>query len=216
MIGIVGYGVYIPRFRLPLADIAQAWGREPQEILQGLQIQTKAVPAVDEDAVTLAVEAGRRALVNTHLSAKDVQSIFVGSESHPYTVNPSATKVAAFLGMGQSYFAADMEFACKAGTTAMQVTMGLLAADSIRYGMAIGSDTAQSRPRDVLEYTAGCGAASLVLGKKKEEVIAEILDTASYASNTPDFWRREGEKYPSHVGRFSGEPGYFCAYSCSV
>jgi len=77
----------------------------------------------------------------------------------------------------------------------------------IEYGLAVGSDTAQGAPGDALEYTASAGGAAYVIGKK--DTIADFEETYSYTTDTPDFYRREGQPYPRHGGRFTGEPAYF-------
>ena len=209
MVGIVSYGVAIPRFRIKTEEIAMSWGKDPHEIGAALGIMSKAVPGVDEDAATLAVEAGKRALDANSLDPHSIGAVFVGSESHPYAVNPTSTIVGEYLGVGRDYFASDLEFACKAGTTGVQVVSGLLEAGKIDYGMAIGTDTAQAKPHDILEYTAGAGAGAYILGKNPQELRAELIDFVSYSSDTSDFWRRDGMAYPSHGGRFTGEPAYF-------
>jgi hydroxymethylglutaryl-CoA synthase len=103
--------------------------------------------------------------------------------------------------------AADYEFACKAGTAGIQACMGMVASGMIRYGMAIGSDVAQGAPGDALEYTAAAGGAAFLIGN--DNPIAVIHRTRSFTTDTPDFWRREGQDYPRHGGRFTGDPGYF-------
>lgn len=209
MVSIIGYGAYVPRFRLKIEDIADVWKKDAEEIIAGLRIKEKSVPAFDEDAVTLAVEAGKNALAMANIKPTQIESLYFGSESHPYAVNPSSTIVAEYLGIGRDFFAADLEFACKAGTAAMQATVGLIASKQTHYGLVVGSDTAQGKPHDVLEYTAASAGVAYVLGDKKQDAIADILFMSSFTSDTPDFWRRDGEKYPSHFGRFSGEPAYF-------
>lgn len=207
--GIVAYGTYVPKYRLKLSEIANMWGKDGLEIEKGLKISEKAVPAFDEDAVTMGIEAGKKAIAMAGIKSTDLQSVYFGSESHPYAVNPSSTILGEYLGIGNNYFAADLEFACKAATAGMQVTLGLLNSNEINYGLVVGSDTAQGRPHDALEYTAASAACAYILGNKKSEIIVNILSMSSFSSDTPDFWRRDGERYPSHFGRFTGEPAYF-------
>lgn len=207
MIGIVSYGTYIPKYRIAVRDIAAAWKKDGKEVSGALGVVEKSVPAVDEDAVTIAVEAATQGLSTFSGKPSDLEAVFVGSESHPYAVNPSSTIVAELLGVGKNYLASDLEFACKAGTAGIQMIAGLVSSGHIRYGMAIGADTAQSKPHDALEYTSAAAGVAMILGSR--HVLAELMMYTSYSSDTPDFWRRDGIRYPSHAGRFTGEPAYF-------
>lgn len=210
MTGIISYGTYIPRNRLKTIETAQAWGKQSKEIEMSLGISEKSVAANDEDAVTMAIESTTQSL---HLFAgkpTDIEAIFVGSESHPYAVNPTATIIGQYLGVGNNYLASDLEFACKAGTAGMQAIAGLVDSKQIKCGLAIGTDAAQSKPHDALEYASASAAVSLLLGDPSYfSTIATLVDYTSYSSDTPDFWRRDGIRYPSHAGRFTGEPAYF-------
>lgn len=213
MIGIVSYGAYIPKFRIKPSQIAQTWGKEVSEIEKSLGVYEKAVASYDEDAITLSIEAANKAIQNGLIDPTQIGGITVGSESHPYVVKPSSTTVAEILGMGNDYLAADLEFACKAGTAGIQLLSGLVSQGKTKFVLAIGSDVAQSKPADVLEYTASSAAAAFLLGKNtvlgKNNTIANIVDFTSYSSDTPDFWRKDSEKFPSHAGRFTGSPSYF-------
>jgi len=207
MVGIVSYGTYLPKCRLSLADIANVWKKNPEEIIKSLGVSEKTVPSIDEDAVTIAIEAATQALKNFPQKRSNIGALFIGSESHPYAVNPTSSIVGEFLDIGHNYLSADLEFACKAGSAAIQIVASLISSKQINYGLAIGSDTAQSKPRNALEYTSASAGAAFLLGSSK--VIASLEAYTSYSSDTPDFWRRDGSKYPSHAGRFTGEPAYF-------
>ncbi len=207
MVGIVGYGVYVPRFRIKVEDIARVWNRNPESIKSGLGIVEKSLPGTDEDTATIAVEAARNAVRHAGINPVDIGAVFVGSESHPYAVKPTSTIVAEAVEATPIMTAADTEFACKAGTAAIQMCMGMVGANMIKYGLAIGADIAQGRPGDALEYTAGAGGAAFIIGKT--DVIAEIEDTFSFTTDTPDFWRRDLEHFPQHGSKFTGEPAYF-------
>ncbi|MHA2357562.1 MAG: hydroxymethylglutaryl-CoA synthase [Candidatus Heimdallarchaeaceae archaeon] len=206
-VGIVSYGSYIPRYRITVEEIAKVWQEDSAEITSQLQVQSKSVIGPDEDVATMSVESARNTMNRWEGDPKQIGAIYVGSESNPYVVKPTATIVAAAIDAEKSLTAADLEFACKAGTAGMQMCFGLVESNMIEFGLAIGTDDSQARPRDPLEYTAGAGSSAFLIGK--ENVVAELEGTYSVTSDTPDFWRREGAYYPSHGQRFTGQPAYF-------
>ena len=203
-VGIVGYGAYVPRYRLPASEVARVWMGGNAS----LPIKEKSVPGPDEDVATMSVEASRNALARAGIAPTDIRAVWVGSESHPYAVKPTSTIVAEAIGAVPNTQAADWEFACKAGTEAIVAAMGLVGSKMADYALAVGMDTAQGRPGDALEYTAGAGGAAYIIGPA-EDSLAEIEASYSFVTDTPDFWRRAYQKYPEHGNRFTGEPAYF-------
>jgi hydroxymethylglutaryl-CoA synthase len=199
--GIIGYGVYTSKYRIKEGNIERS------------------VPFIDEDSITAAVEAGKLALIHSGVDSCSIGKIYVGSESNPYAVKPIASKVAQVLRLGeededvQGVDAVDTEFACKAATSMFKDAASLVnyPKTNIKHAMVIGSDNSQAAPRDCpggeLDLFVGYGAAAFMFGK--QDVIAEIEGWYSCTSDTPDFWRRDGEPHPMHGGRFTGDPAYF-------
>jgi hydroxymethylglutaryl-CoA synthase len=199
--GVVGYGFYASRFRIKEGKLERA------------------VPFIDEDAVTAAVEAGKLALIHSGVDSALVGKVYVGSESNPYAVKPIASKVAQVLKLGeedgdvQSVDAVDTEFACKAASSMFKDAAALVSypKSGVKYAMVIGADNSQAAPRGCpggeLDVFVGYGGSAFLFGK--HDVIAEIEGWYSCTSDTPDFWRRDGEPFPMHGGRFTGDPAYF-------
>jgi len=207
-VGIVAYGHYVPYLRVDMKTFAEQWGVPAQlERMYRLNGRNRvAVNAADEDTVTLAVAAAERALLT--FTEPPIASVMVGSESHPYAVKPTSVIVADALGLAPDVFAADLEFACKGGTAAVLLSTAITKARVGEWALAIGADCPQSVPGSLLEASVGAGACAFVIGPESQS-IATIEAVASAASDTTDFWRRDGAQYPSVVGKFSVDEGYF-------
>jgi hydroxymethylglutaryl-CoA synthase len=205
--GVVGWGVYIPAYRVKADEIARVWGYDVS-VTRELGIVEKAVAGPDEDAVTIGVEAARNAIARARVDPSRIGAVFFGTESKPYAVKPSATLVAEALGITPETMASDLEFACRAASEGLRASLALVEANHIDYALVVGADTAQANPGDVLEFTASSGGAAFVVGPSAEAV-ALVEGVYTYVTDTPDFWRRDGSPYPLHGEGFTGEPAYF-------
>jgi hydroxymethylglutaryl-CoA synthase len=208
-VGIVSYGHYVPALRLDISVLGEQWGLgETLERVYRLNGRSSvAVNGLDEDTVTLSIEAGERAMARRPDGAARPASVLIGSESHPYAVKPSGVIVAEALGLAGELFVADLEFACKGGTAALFLSAALVESGRLAAALAIGADCPQSAPGSLLEASVGSGASAFVVGRG-DGVIATIDHLAAASSDATDFWRRDGEQFPSVVGKFSAEVGY--------
>lgn len=196
-VGIEGYGAYIPKNRLDLSTLSPVWGKTARGV--------KSFPGDFDDQASYACNAALDALKHAGVDGKALRFVEVGSESKVYSVKPTASIIAGMLKC-TSCFAADNEFACKAGTQSFVNAYNFVSNNS-GPTLAVGADSAQGAPNDVLELTAGDGAAAYVLGSKNP--IALVEGMVSYTTDTADFWRNEGEQFPKHAGRFSGDPSFY-------
>ncbi len=81
---------------------------------------------------------------------------------------------------------------------------------NIKYAMVIGADNSQAAPR-------GCPGGELDAFRRLRRRSIHLWQTRRHRRSrrlvqlhidTPDFWRRDGEPYPMHGGRFTGDPAY--------
>ena len=81
--GIISWGCYLPKYRIKVENISKVQGKSAEQIKKSLLIKEKTVPGIDEDTVTMTVEAARNSLI---INPKDIGAIYIGSESHPYAI----------------------------------------------------------------------------------------------------------------------------------
>jgi hydroxymethylglutaryl-CoA synthase len=209
-VGIVGYGVYVPRQRIATEEIVkvrESKRKDLNELIEkiryGLLLKNKAIADFSEDTITMATEAAENAVLMAGIDPSVIGSVTVGTESKPYAVGSTARHAASFIGVKSNVYVTDLEGACNAGMQGLEIIKDQILSGEIEYGLAIGSDVAQAPEGDPLEYACGAGAAAFILGKK--DTLAIIKDMAPYSSLTMDFWRREESPVPKHFGKTTVE-----------
>lgn len=95
--GITGIGTYVPRLRIERKAIAAAH-RWMAPSLAGQAKGRRAFCSWDEDAITMAVEAGRNALGDR--DAEAIGAVYLASTTLPYADLQNASIAAAAIGVG--------------------------------------------------------------------------------------------------------------------
>jgi len=188
MAGIVSIGAYVPRYRMPRMILFMNMGWF-NPVTMAVARGEKAVAAVDQDSITLAVEAAVSALGKNE--GKDIDVLYLASTTLPFAERLNAGIVATALDLKPGVRAADFAGGVKAGTTAL--IAGLEAAASGKKVLVTAADTRIGKAGSMQEMLFGDGAAALALGN--EGVIAKFIDSYSVTYDFVDHMRREDSRF---------------------
>jgi hydroxymethylglutaryl-CoA synthase len=193
VVGILGTGAALPASRVALEQIQRAWANQPLSVVERLGVRERAVVEPDVDAITLAAEAGERALRG--IDPPSVDALLLGTQTSPYLTRSGAAIVAEMLGLRADVFVTDVQFSDKSGTAAALLAVGWIRGGLGRRVLAIGADTLgqHAAPGDPFEYTAAAGAGAWLLGDEPGAATVEAV--ASNAGDTPDRFRLDGERH---------------------
>jgi hydroxymethylglutaryl-CoA synthase len=178
--GITGCGVYLPYRRLDLREVGAVAG-------SGGRNGQRTVASFDEDATTMAVEAGRAALRSG--GPVDVRSLWFTTVAPPYLDRTNANAIHAALRLDRAAPAYDVVGSVRSAfgsLRAAQASPGaaLAVASDLRSGLAGGPD----------EAYFGDGAGAVIFADDSDgPVLAEVVGWHSVSDEFLDRWRTPGE-----------------------
>ena len=197
MAGIVSYGAYVPRTRLPFAVIG---GRPAKD--GGPE---RSVAWNDEDAVTMAVAAGAAALEG--FDRASVDALMFASTTYPFREKQGAALVACALDLPREVRTVDYSGSLRAGLAALRGAFDAVAAGSAKRVLVVASDCRMGAPGSGLETNFGDGAAAFLVGDGAE--VAAFEAAHAVADEIVDVWRGDGDRYVhAWEDRFVIQEGY--------
>jgi hydroxymethylglutaryl-CoA synthase len=193
MIGIVSYGAYIPKWRMPLDLLAKGMKGE------------RSVAGPDEDSITMAVSAVHDCLKGMDRSGVD--GLFFASTTSPFAEKQAATLIAKAANLRDDIMTADLGGSLKAGTTALKLASDAIKAGSAGKIVVVAADCRLGAPGSEHERNSGDGSAALLIGD--QNVAVSLESSASVSNEIFDVWRRSKDTFiNSWESRFDLTDGY--------
>lgn len=200
MSGIIGYGVYVPKYRLKQQDAAIPWG--------GFGMGEKAICGWDEDIISMAAEALDNAMIHSGVKPGDIGALYLGTASTPLLEQHVSPILAETLNLSPHAAVLDFCGSVNAVSTALSQCLTAIAAKKIQCGIVLGTENRAVGPGSDGEVSFGAAAVAMVIGTKS--TVAEIEGVESYSTLFYDRWRATKDSWVSNYFdyRFTREYGY--------
>jgi len=192
--GVLSYGAYLPYHRLDRVAIANALGAPAGH-------GTRAVASFDEDATSMAVEAGRVALAAA-ASGTTVGGVLFATTSPPYADKTNATAIHAALRLPSQAVAIDLVGSVRNATSALR-----MAAEGPGTRLVVSADVRVGRPGSVDEREGGDAAAAFLIGTAGE-TLADFIGVGAATVEVLERWRLPTDVTSSMWEERFGEHAY--------
>lgn len=194
MTGIVACGAYVPRLRLQRKAVAEAnaWYAPG---LRGSAKGERAMANWDEDALTMAVEAGRDCLPSPHSESGRgfIDAIHFASTSAPFADRSNAGVVARALSLPEAISAIDFGGSQRAGVSALISAFDSVAAGRITSPLVVAGERRKARAASAQEMSFGDAAAAILVGTNR--CLARLIGSHSLSVDFVDHFRAAGETF---------------------
>lgn len=188
MIGIVGYGGYVPRLRLSRKAVvdANAWFAPH---FAGKSKGVRAMANWDEDSITMAVAAARDCLGSDD-DRSHVKGLYLASSTLPFAERLNAGVIREVLTLDRRIDALDVTGSQRAGLSALSEAVAK-AKNGDGNMLILAADFRKTRAASAAELDFGDGGAAVLIGSDK--VLAEYLGSATVSVDFVDHFRLAGE-----------------------
>lgn len=176
MADIISYGAYLPRPRAPLGEIQSFFGRPGRPRSKAL-----ATPALDEDTLTMAYEAGVRALDG---ATRAPASLITVTQAPPFGLRKLSSTLARALGIPEAR-PLDVGGNPAALLDAFEIAGALSEGDG-GPALVVASDHLISHEDRVCDILSAGGAAAFLVGA---DGFATLGATARASQEVYDVWR---------------------------
>ncbi len=203
-IGIDSIGFYSPHLFLSLKELANARNIDSDKYKFGLMTNEMRIPNTfaGEDSISLGLKAGYNAILRGKINPKEIDAVFVGSESYPYAVKSISNIYKDLLGVSKNCFTQDISNACAAASLAILNAIAMIEAGIINKALVIAVDISIYDLYSPGEPTQGAGAVALIISRNPRIAIFSS-SFGKVSANINDFFRSAGEKTAQVFSQYS-------------
>lgn len=184
---IDGVGTHVPRDRLSSEAIREAWGEFEPRGIEGV-----AVASADEDSLTMAVSAARRAINASTASPDEIEGVWFATTTPPLEEESLTPRLCTALGVAEAVRQSNERGDTRAGTAAL---IGAVESPA-RPALVVAADAVRGEPSESFGQAAGAAGAAVVVrdADRAGGGTGRIRETATHSRAAPGSrFRRSGE-----------------------
>ena len=197
MIGLITWAAYVPPHRVAAGILAGKPHKNGES--------ERAVAWVDEDSITMAVDAARLCLKGRTRDKIDL--LIFASTTYAFAEKQGAALIASVLGLSPDVRTIDVGHSLRGGVQALQVALDSVAAGQAREALVLVADCREGAPGSELERAGGDAGVAFLAGR--DGAVATQVASARQSEEIVDVWRRAGDRFThGWEERFTTQYGY--------